>query len=52
MINVYSKEAEELIKETLRFSESHSRVRIHEWKNFIDYDLIPLIKKFQGKDAI
>lgn len=52
MIDVYSKEAEEIIKETLKFSESHSRIQVHEWRNFIDYDLIPLIKKFQDKDVI
>lgn len=47
---VYSKKAEEKIKETLQFAEKHSRVQIHEWRNFIDYDLIPLIKYFVKKE--
>jgi len=47
MENIYSKEAEKEIKDTLLFAEEHSRIKVNEWRNFIDYDLIPLIKKFQ-----
>ena len=45
--DLYSEETEKEIKEALIFAEKHGRVKINEWRNFIDYDIIPLIKKFR-----
>jgi len=39
----YSQKKEDEIRDTLRVAESNSRIRIAEWRNFIDYDINPLI---------
>jgi len=41
---LYSKELEEKIKKQLIFAENHGRVKINEWRNFIDYDIIQIIQ--------
>ena len=40
----YSKEFEEKVKKVLINSEEHGRIVIHEWRNFIDYDIVPFIR--------
>ncbi len=41
---LYSKEAENEIKEQLMLAEKSGRITINEWRNFIDYDVTLLMK--------
>jgi len=42
---IYSKEYEDMCYEWFEKGNT-KRYFIYEWKNFIDYDVIPLIRKF------
>jgi len=42
---LYSKKTNELIREALVGAEQTSRIKVNEYRNFIDYDLIPLIRR-------
>ena len=41
---IYTKEAEKMIKDALILAEIKGRIKVHEWRNFVDYDIIPLVK--------
>ena len=41
---IYGKNMTLEIRRKLLFAEQCKRVTIHEWKNFVDYDIIPLIR--------
>jgi hypothetical protein len=48
----YSKEAESIMRSALVQASENKRVIINEWRNFIDYDLIPLIIKINDKENL
>lgn len=45
MKDIYSEETDKLIREYLIKATKENRIIINEWRNFIDYDILPLIKK-------
>lgn len=43
---LYSEREKALIVKTLEFAQKHGRIKVFEWRNFIDYDIIPLLREF------
>jgi hypothetical protein len=41
---IYSQKVDKQIKDALLYSEEKGRVKVGEWRNFVDYDIIPLIR--------
>lgn len=42
---LYSNKVRNQIINSLKYAEQQNRVNVYEWNNFIDYDIIPLIRK-------
>lgn len=42
---IYSKKTRQLVKDALIYAEDNNRIKLYELKNFVDYDIIPLIRK-------
>lgn len=47
---LYSKETEKEIYQVLQLAEEHGRVKVHEYRNFTDYDIIPMVRKLIEKN--
>ena len=50
MINVYSDEFETEARLMIRESSLKHRITVHETRNFIDYDLVPFVKKLLERE--
>lgn len=46
-MNIYSKKAQDIIYKELQFAEERGFIKVHEYRNFTDFCIIPLIKRFQ-----
>jgi len=41
---LYTKKADKIIKNQLLFAEESGRIKINEWRNFVDYDIIQIVR--------